>query len=77
MCKSAVKKMTGNYQVTNTLLKISVTENLYKLKPCDGQTMDDTYLNDLARVINYVVDGDRLVLELGNNAEYIFFSNKP
>ena len=69
--------MTGNYQVTNTLLNISVTENLYKLKPFDGQTMDDTYLNDLARVVNYVVDGDRLVLELSNNAGYMYFSNNP
>jgi uncharacterized hydrophobic protein (TIGR00271 family) len=71
------KKMTGSYQVINTLLSLSVTENLYNLKPCDGQTMDDTYLNDLARVVNYVVDGDRLVLELGNNAGYMYFSNKP
>jgi len=69
--------MTGNYQVTNTLLNISVTGNLYKLKPCDGQTMDDTYLNDLARVVNYVVDGDRLMLELSNNAGYMYFSNNP
>jgi hypothetical protein len=71
------KKMTGNYLVTNTLLSISVTENLYDIKPCDSQAMDDTYLNDLARVVNYVADGDRLVLELSNNAGYMYFSNKP
>jgi uncharacterized hydrophobic protein (TIGR00271 family) len=71
------KKMTGSYKVTNTLLSISVTENLFNLKPCDAQAMDDTYLNDLARVVNYVVDGDRLVLELSNNAGYMYFSNKP
>jgi len=39
--------------------------------------MDDTYLNDLARVVNYVVDGDRLMLELSNNAGYMYFSNNP
>jgi hypothetical protein len=38
--------------------------------------MDDTYLSDLARVVDYFVEDDRLVLELDNNAGYMYFSNK-
>jgi uncharacterized hydrophobic protein (TIGR00271 family) len=70
------KKMTGRYQVTNDFLSITIKQPLPNQKPCDDQAMDDTYLSDLARVVDYFVEDDRLVLELDNNAGYMYFSNK-
>ncbi len=71
------KTMTASYQVTNNLLNITFEKDLLKRKFCNDQAMDNTYLNDLARVVNYFIEGDRLVLELGNNAGYMYFSNQP
>ena len=70
------KELDGNYQVTNNLLSVTVKEPLINQGPCEAQTMDNTYLNDLARVVNYVLEGERLILELGNNAGYMYFSRK-
>jgi hypothetical protein len=70
------KKMKGSYQVTNNFLSITVKQPSLNRKPCDDQTMDNTYLGDLARVVDYFVKDDRLVLELGNNAGFMYFSNK-
>jgi uncharacterized hydrophobic protein (TIGR00271 family) len=71
------KKMKGSYQVTNNFLSITVKQPSLNRKPCDDQTMDNTYLGDLARVVDYFVKDDRLVLELGNNSGFMYFSNKP
>jgi len=38
--------------------------------------MDDTYLGDITRVVDYSIDDDRLVLEMDNNAGFMYFSNK-
>ena len=68
--------MTGSYQVTNDLLSITIKQPLLNLKFCNDQAMDDTYLGDIARVVDYSIDDDRLVLELDNNAGFMYFSNK-
>ncbi len=69
--------ITAHYQFTNNLLSIILEQDLLEENLCDEEAMDKTYLNDLARVVNYFIKGDRLVLELGNNAGYMYFSNKP
>jgi len=69
--------ITADYQFTNNLLSITFTQDLRKEIFCDDKAMDKTYLSDLARVVNYTVDGEHLVLELGNHTGYMYFSNKP
>jgi len=71
------KVMTGSYQITNNLLSIAIKDPLFDFSFCDEKPMDNTYLSDLARVINYFVEGDRLVLEMDNKAGYMYFSRKP
>jgi uncharacterized hydrophobic protein (TIGR00271 family) len=71
------KELNGEYQVANNLLSITVKESQFNRVPCDDQAMDNTYLSDLARVVHYFIDDDRLVLVLDNNAGYMYFSNKP
>jgi uncharacterized membrane protein len=71
------KKMKGSYRVTNDLLSITIKQPLLNRKSCNDQAMDDTYLGDIARVVDYFVEDDRLVLELDNNAGFLYFSNKP
>ena len=70
------KKMKGSYRVTNDLLSITIKQPLLNQKSCNDQAMDDTYLSDIARVVDYSIDGDRLVLELDNHAGFMYFSNK-
>jgi uncharacterized hydrophobic protein (TIGR00271 family) len=70
------KKMTGSYQITNDLLSITIKQRLLNLNSCNDQAMDDTYLGDITRVVDYSIDDDRLVLEMDNNAGFMYFSNK-
>jgi uncharacterized hydrophobic protein (TIGR00271 family) len=70
------KKMKGSYQVTNDLLSITIKQPLLNQKSCNDQAMDDTYLSDIARAVDYSIDDDRLVLELDNHAGFMYFSNK-
>jgi uncharacterized hydrophobic protein (TIGR00271 family) len=70
------KKMKGSYQVTSDLLGITIKQPLLNRKSCNDQAMDDTYLSDIARVVDYSIDDDRLVLEMDNNAGFMYFSNK-
>ncbi len=70
------KKMKGSYQVTNDLLSITIKQPLLNQKSCNDQAMDDTYLSDIHRVVDYSIDDDRLVLELDNHAGFMYFSNK-
>ena len=55
--------MTGSYQITNELLGIKIKQHLLNLNSCNDQAMNDTYLGDIARVVDYSSDDDRLVLE--------------
>ena len=70
------KKMKGSYQVTKDFLSITINKPLLNMKSCDNQAMDDTYLSDISRVVYYSIDDDRLVLEMDNNAGFMYFSNK-
>ena len=70
------KKIKGSYWATNNFLSITVKQPSLNRKSCDDQTMDNTYLGDLVRVVDYFVKDDRLVLELGNNSGFMYFSNK-
>jgi hypothetical protein len=70
------KKMRGSCRVTKDLLSITIKQPLLNQNPCNDQSMDDTYLSDIARVVDYSIDDDRLVLELDNHAGFMYFSNK-
>jgi uncharacterized hydrophobic protein (TIGR00271 family) len=74
--RTSCKKMKGNYQVIKGLLSITVKQPLLSRKSCDDQTIETTYLRDLARVVDYFVKDDRLVLELDNNSGFMYFSKK-
>lgn len=40
---------------------------------CDNPGLDQTFINDLDRVVNYQLEQDYLVLQLGNNAGLMYF----
>jgi hypothetical protein len=68
--------MKGSCRVTNDLLSIMIKQPLLNLNSCNDQAMDDTYLGDITRVVDYSIDDDRRVLELDNNSGFMYFSNK-
>jgi hypothetical protein len=72
--RTSCKKMKGNYLVIKGFLSITVKQPFFSQKSCDDQTIDNTYLQDLSRVVDYTVMDDRLVLELDNNSGFMYFS---
>ena len=43
---------------------------------CENPELDQSYMNDLDRVINYQMEEDYLVLQLDNNAGVMYFIKK-
>ena len=43
------------------------------LAQCENPELDQVFINDLDRVINYQMEDDYLVLQLDNNAGVMYF----
>lgn len=59
------------YLLSSDLLNFKL--GIMTLAPCENPEMDQALINDLDRVINYQMEDDYLVLQLGNNAGVMYF----
>lgn len=72
------KNLKGDYEATTDFLSINVHEpNIFNREPCDDDAMDNQYLNDLSRVVDFRQEEHGLVLELDNNAGFMLFVESP
>ena len=70
--KISCKALDSSYHVSQGWLRIETDLSLWRT--CGENSFDAVFLNDLKRVVNYRVDQQRLVLELGGGAGAMFFS---
>lgn len=70
--KISCKALDATYHVSQGWLRIETDLSLWRT--CGGNSLDAIFINDLKRVVNYRVDENRLVLELGGGAGAMFFS---
>ena len=66
-------KLQMNYLLSRDLLDFKL--GVMTLAQCENPELDQTFINDLDRVINYQMEHDYLVLQLGNNAGLMYFKN--
>jgi uncharacterized hydrophobic protein (TIGR00271 family) len=70
--KISCRELKANYSVSEGSLNMAVKHSI--LGDCAGNTLDNMFINDLNRVVDYRVEDDNLVLELGGDAGAMFFS---
>jgi len=66
-------KLQMNYLLSRDLLDFKL--GVMTLAQCENPELDQIFINDLDRVINYQMEHDYLVLQLGNNAGLMYFKN--
>ena len=64
-------RIQAGYLLSRDLLNFKI--GIMTLAQCDNPELDQTYMNDLNRVINYQMEDDFLVLQLGSNAGVMYF----
>ncbi len=60
-----------SYLLSRDLLNFKL--GIMTMAQCEDPDLDQTFLNDLDRVINYQMEHDCLVLQLNNNAGLMYF----
>lgn len=64
-------RIQAGYLLSRDLLNFKI--GIITMAQCDNPELDQSYMNDLDRVINYQMEDDFLVLQLGNNAGVMYF----
>ncbi|MFV9616744.1 MAG: TIGR00341 family protein [Gammaproteobacteria bacterium] len=64
-------KLQMGYLLSRDLLNFKL--GIMTLAQCENPELDQTFINDLDRVINYQMEDDFLVLQLDNNAGLMYF----
>lgn len=64
-------RLQMGYLLSRDLLNFKL--GIMTLAQCENPEMDQAFINDLDRVINYRMEGDYLMLQLGNNAGVMYF----
>ena len=64
-------KLEMGYLLSRDLLNFKL--GIMKLAPCQNPELDQTFINDLDRVIDYHLEEDYLVLQLNNNSGLMYF----
>ena len=64
-------KLQMGYLLSRDLLNFKL--GIMTLAQCENPELDQTFINDLDRVINYQMEDDFLVLQLNNNAGLMYF----
>lgn len=64
-------KLQMGYLLSRDLLNFKL--GIMTLAQCENPELDQTFINDLDRVINYQMEDDYLVLQLNNNAGLMYF----
>lgn len=66
-------KLQMGYLLSRDLLNFKI--GIIALTQCENPELDQTFINDLDRVINYKMDDNYLMLLLANNAGVMYFKN--
>ena len=76
-------KVIGTVDCNKLQMSYLLSRDLLSFKPgamtmaqCENPELDQTFINDLDRVVNYQMENDYLVLQLGNNAGLMYFKKK-
>lgn len=64
-------RLSMNYLLSRDLLNFKT--GVMTLAQCENPELDQSYINDLDRVVNYRMEDDFLVLQLSNNAGVMYF----
>ena len=64
-------KLQMGYLLSRDMLNFKL--GIMTLAQCENSELDQTFINDLDRVINYQIEKDDLVLQLNNNAGLMCF----
>ena len=64
-------RLQMSYLLSRDLLNFKL--GIMTLSQCENPELDQTFINDLDRVVNYQMEKDYLVLQLGNNAGLMYF----
>ena len=64
-------RIQAGYLLSRDLLNFKI--GIMTLAQCENPELDQSYMNDLDRVINYQMEADYLVLQLDNNAGVMYF----
>ena len=64
-------KIMAGYLLGRYLLNFMI--GVMTMAQCENPEFDQAFMNDLDRVVNYQVEDDFLVLQLGNNAGVMYF----
>ena len=72
--KVSCKNMEASYRLSANLLSFKLP-NL-EGEECANYELDRTFVNDMNRVVNYKIEGDQLVLQLSNNAGFMYFTQR-
>jgi hypothetical protein len=64
-------KSQMSYLLSRDLLNFKL--GIMTLAQCENPGLDQAFINDLDRVINYQMEDDLLVLQLDNNAGVMYF----
>jgi len=67
----ACNRLKMSYLLSRDLLNFKM--GITTLAQCENPELDQSYINDLDRVINYKMEDDFLVLHLSNNAGVMYF----
>ncbi|RKZ64225.1 MAG: hypothetical protein DRQ44_09425 [Gammaproteobacteria bacterium] len=66
-------KLQMSYLLSRDLMNLK--QGVMTMAQCENPELDQTFINDLDRVVNYQLEKDYLVLQLGNNAGFMYFKN--
>lgn len=67
-------RLQMSYLLSRDLLNFKL--GIMTMAQCENPELDQVFINDLDRVINYQMEKDYLVLQLGNNAGLMYFKKK-
>jgi uncharacterized hydrophobic protein (TIGR00341 family) len=67
-------KLQMSYLLSRDLMNFKM--GVMTMAQCKNPELDQTFINDLDRVVNYQLEKDYLVLQLGNNSGFMYFKNQ-
>lgn len=67
-------RLQMSYLLSRDLLNFKL--GIMTMAQCENPELDQTFINDLDRVVNYQMEHDYLVLQLGNYAGLMYFKKK-
>jgi uncharacterized hydrophobic protein (TIGR00271 family) len=66
-------KLKMSYLLSRDLMNFKL--GIMTMAQCENPELDQTFINDLGRVVNYQLEKDYLVLQMGDNAGLMYFKN--